>query len=186
MAGPARSASPETFDAEVSFTPMAHYRAACRLHARERRPDVSLRSTPPLKTPLRLSADLTGPNWLTLRGVFEHAKRTGSGFDEQVLDDIGEQMSLRQFDISDRTSESLLGDRHGHAAAVSCRSTAACRSATTTARARLRRALSDDNDAYSIGVDYVPRDAVSLGAVLHVREVRNAAEVAAGESRRAV
>src|SRR4029079_8830709 len=54
---------------------------------------------------LRLSADATGMRWLTLRGVYEHAKRVGSGFDEQTLDDIGEQVSLRQFDISDRNSD---------------------------------------------------------------------------------
>lgn len=52
---------------------------------------------------LHLSADLTGTNWLTLRGVYEHTKRTGSGLDDQVLDDIGEQVSLRQFDMSPRT-----------------------------------------------------------------------------------
>src|SRR4029077_14459545 len=54
---------------------------------------------------LRLSADLSGISWLMLRGVYEHAKRVGSGFDEQAFDDIGEQVSLRQFDISDRTAD---------------------------------------------------------------------------------
>ena len=40
----------------------------------------------------------------TLRGVYEYSKRTGSGLDEQSLDDLGEQTSLRQFDISDFTA----------------------------------------------------------------------------------
>ena len=53
---------------------------------------------------LRVSADATGLSWLTLRAVYERAKRVGSGLDEQALDDIGEQVSLRQFDISDRAA----------------------------------------------------------------------------------
>ena len=36
--------------------------------------------------------------------MYEYTKRTGSGLDEQSLDDIGEQTSLRQFDISDFTA----------------------------------------------------------------------------------
>ena len=53
----------------------------------------------------RVSADLTGISWLSIRAVYEHGKRVGSGFDEQALDDIGEQVSLRQFDISNRDTD---------------------------------------------------------------------------------
>ena len=51
----------------------------------------------------RASIDSTGNHIVTLRGVYEHSTRTGAGLDEEVLDDIGEQISLRQFDISNRT-----------------------------------------------------------------------------------
>lgn len=51
---------------------------------------------------LRASIDSTGNHIVTVRGVYEHSLRTGSGLDEEVLDEIGEQVSLRQFDISDR------------------------------------------------------------------------------------
>lgn len=51
---------------------------------------------------IRASIDSTRNNYVSVRGVYEHSKRTGSGLDEEVLDDIGEQISLRQFDISDR------------------------------------------------------------------------------------
>lgn len=51
---------------------------------------------------IRASVDSTRNNYVSVRGVYEHSKRTGSGLDEEVLDDIGEQISLRQFDISDR------------------------------------------------------------------------------------
>lgn len=51
---------------------------------------------------LRLSMDTTGLSWMTVRALYEHANRTGEGLDEEVLGDIGEQISLRQYDISDR------------------------------------------------------------------------------------
>jgi MtrB/PioB family decaheme-associated outer membrane protein len=51
---------------------------------------------------IRASIDSMGSRWVTVRGVYERGVRTGSGLDEEVLDEIGEQISLRQFDISDR------------------------------------------------------------------------------------
>jgi MtrB/PioB family decaheme-associated outer membrane protein len=51
----------------------------------------------------RVSYDLMSLSYLTVRAQYLHAKRTGTGLDEEVLIDIGEQSSLRQFDISDRT-----------------------------------------------------------------------------------
>ena len=54
---------------------------------------------------VRVSIDSTGNQYATVRGVYEHGVRTGSGLDEEVLDEVGEQLSLRQFDISDRTRD---------------------------------------------------------------------------------
>lgn len=54
---------------------------------------------------LRASIDSTGNNYVSVRGLYEHGTRTGSGLDEEVLDEIGEQVSLRQFDISDRNRD---------------------------------------------------------------------------------
>src|SRR5206468_10452047 len=53
----------------------------------------------------RTSVDLTGLAWLTVRGVFEHSKRRGSAVDGLELLAIGEQPTLRQFDISDRDQD---------------------------------------------------------------------------------
>jgi MtrB/PioB family decaheme-associated outer membrane protein len=50
----------------------------------------------------RASADLTGTRYVTVRGLFEHSQRTGSGFDEALLEDVGEQPEMRHFDIADR------------------------------------------------------------------------------------
>ena len=51
---------------------------------------------------VRASIDSTGLSWGSIRLQYDHSERTGEGFDEEVLDEIGEQVSLRQFDISDR------------------------------------------------------------------------------------
>ena len=54
---------------------------------------------------VRASIDSVGSSLVTVRGVYEKGIRTGAGLDEEVLDDIGEQISLRQFDISNRNRD---------------------------------------------------------------------------------
>jgi MtrB/PioB family decaheme-associated outer membrane protein len=54
---------------------------------------------------VRASIDSTALAWGSLRLQYDRSVRTGQGLDEQVLSDIGEQVSLRQFDISDRTRD---------------------------------------------------------------------------------
>lgn len=56
---------------------------------------------------VRASIDTTGLAWLTVRGQYEHARRTGEGLDEIAFSAINEQLSLRQFDISDRVRDRL-------------------------------------------------------------------------------
>ena len=56
---------------------------------------------------LRASVDSTGLSLVSVRGLYEYSKRTGEGFDEEAFSDIGEQSSLRQFDISDRNRQRL-------------------------------------------------------------------------------
>ena len=152
----------KTFDAEVSLTPL-RYSAFRAGYTREQVNQTFRSFDTTTEDTLRLSADLSGVSWLMLRGVYEHAKRVGSGFDEQALDDIGEQISLRQFDISDRT-----GDRVSLIAQVMPVS-AVSLNGTVSAGNEDRGATvfglrSNDNRAYSIGADYVPTKAVSLGA----------------------
>lgn len=54
---------------------------------------------------VRASIDASSLPWGSLRFQLDRSVRTGAGLDEQVLSDIGEQVSLRQFDISDRTRD---------------------------------------------------------------------------------
>lgn len=51
---------------------------------------------------LRVGYDWTSNPFVTVRAHYLHANRTGTGLDEEVNSDIGEQVSLRQFDISER------------------------------------------------------------------------------------
>ncbi len=152
----------KTFDAEASFTPLRY--SAFRVgYTRE---DISqtFRSFDSTnEDTVRLSADLSGVNWLMLRAVYEHANRVGQGFDQEALDDIGEQISLRQFDISDRTSNrtSLIAQL----TPVSAFSINGTVSAGNEDRGATVFGLrSNDNRAYSLGFDYVPTPSISLGA----------------------
>jgi len=152
----------KTFDAEVSLTPLRY--SAFRFGYTRESIEQTFRSfDTTTEDVVRVSADATGLNWLMLRAVYEYGKRTGSGFDEQTLDDIGEQVSLRQFDISDRTSNrvSLIAQ----VTPVSAFAINATASAGNEDRGATVFGLrSNDNRAYSLGFDYEPMSSVSLGA----------------------
>ena len=153
-----------TFDADASLTPSRY--AAFRVgYTREQiNQTVRIFDTTTEDT-VRVSTDATGLGWLTVRAVYEHAKRVGSGFDEQVLDDIGEQVSLRQFDISDRNSNRF-------SAIIQVMPLSALSALSFTGTGSVGREdrpgsvfglRSNNNHTYSLGVDYVPRDEISLG-----------------------
>lgn len=54
---------------------------------------------------VRASVDSAGLTWGSVRFQYDRSERTGEGFDEEALSEIGEQVSLRQFDIADRTRD---------------------------------------------------------------------------------
>jgi MtrB/PioB family decaheme-associated outer membrane protein len=58
---------------------------------------------------LRLSADAVGSQWVTFRAQYELADRTGSGLDEALLVQIGEQPALRHFDQANRSRNRFTG-----------------------------------------------------------------------------
>lgn len=92
------------FDADTSYTPLRFvaFRGGYgyeRDHRTFRFLDKTIEQT------VRASVDSSGLSWGTVRVQYDHSVRTGKGFDEEVLSEIGEQVSLRQFDISDRTKD---------------------------------------------------------------------------------
>ena len=58
---------------------------------------------------LRLAADAVGSQWVTFRAKYEYADRSGSGLNEDLLVQIGEQPAMRHFDIANRTRNRFTG-----------------------------------------------------------------------------
>ena len=56
-----------------------------------------------------LTADAVGSQWLTFRARYEVAGKTGSGLDEALLVQIGEQPALRHYDIANRGRQRFTG-----------------------------------------------------------------------------
>ena len=151
-----------TFDADVSATPMRH--AAFGVgYTREQIKQTFRSFDTTSEDAVRASADVTGLNWVTARLLYEHRRRVGSGFDEQALDDIGEQVSLRQFDISNRDADRLSGILQ--LTPWSALSFNATTSIGREDRSKTAFGLrSNHNRTYSVGADYVPGATLSLGA----------------------
>ena len=152
----------KTFDADASLTPFK-YTAFRAGYTREQVDETFRTFDTTTQDTVRLSVDASGINWLMLRGVYEHSKRTGSGLDEQTLDDIGEQVSLRQFDISDFTS-----NRTSIVAQVTPVSSFSLNGSASFGNedrpGDVFGLRSNDNQSYELGLDYVPRKSVSMGA----------------------
>lgn len=89
------------FDADASFTPIPY--TALKIGYGLEDVKRTFRFVDDTKEhTLRTALDTTGSQYVSFRLAYEHSKRTGTGLDEEALDGIGEQVSLRQFDISDR------------------------------------------------------------------------------------
>jgi len=111
---------------------------------------------------VRASLDATG-GWLTVRAVVERAARTGSGFDEEPLEEIGEQPAMRHYDIADRDRTrvtALVQVAPVPAVGVSA-SVAAGKDDYENSGFGLR---DNQNRAYSVSLDLAPSDQVSAGA----------------------
>jgi hypothetical protein len=50
----------------------------------------------------RVEIDSTGSQFVTLRTKYEHSNRKGSGFDEELLAEVGEQPGTRHYDVANR------------------------------------------------------------------------------------
>jgi MtrB/PioB family decaheme-associated outer membrane protein len=50
----------------------------------------------------RVTADAFGNRFVSVRGKYEYSERRGSGFEEHLLEEVGEQPEMRHYDIADR------------------------------------------------------------------------------------
>ena len=150
-----------TFDADASYSPVSYIglRAGYTRQQNDRTFRIVEQTTEDIG---RLSIDLTGVSWVTLRGVYEHGKLRGTPANEAELASIGEQPSLRQFDISDR-------DRDRFSAIVYLMPASFLSFSGTAGIGRenypgTNFGLRDnDNNVYSVGMNYVPSDKVNFG-----------------------
>jgi MtrB/PioB family decaheme-associated outer membrane protein len=110
----------------------------------------------------RVSIDSAGLGWGSVRLQYDHSVRTGEGLDEEVFGEIGEQVALRQFDISDRTRDRvsaivqvLPSDLVGVNASL-----ALGRDERPDAAFGLRE---NDLTAFTLGIDVTPTDQAIVG-----------------------
>ena len=148
-------------DVDASFTPFRF--AALRVgYGREEDHRTFRFLEETTEQTVRASVDSAGFAWGWLRLQYDHAVRTGEGLDEQALSDIGEQVSLRQFDISDRTRDRVTAILQ----MVPAASIGVSLSVTLGQEDRPDAAFGlQDNDlrAYTVGLDVVPGDRISGG-----------------------
>jgi MtrB/PioB family decaheme-associated outer membrane protein len=162
----------DNFDADASFTPIP-FTALRAGYSREEinRTHRFLEKT--TENTLRGTVDFTGNAVVSVRAIYEHSKRTGTGLDEQVLDDIGEQITLRQFDISDR-------DRNRISAVIQLTPIQKFGITASIAGGNEHRpgavfGLTDNvNRAYAVSVDAVPSDGTTFGVSYGYENYRTA------------
>jgi MtrB/PioB family decaheme-associated outer membrane protein len=148
-------------DVDASFTPLTF--AAFRVGYGVEHDDRTFRYFEQTSEHvLRASIDSTALAWGSLRLQYDYSVRTGDGLDEQALSDIGEQVSLRQFDISNRT-------RNRVTALVQVVPMAVIGFNGSVGIGQEQRPDSafglQDNDlrSFTAGVDVTPREEVSFG-----------------------
>jgi MtrB/PioB family decaheme-associated outer membrane protein len=150
------------FDIDASVTPYRH--VALRVGYGRENDDRSYRYLEETtEDVVRASIDATGFVWGSVRLQYDHSERRGEGFDEEVLDDIGEQISLRQFDISDRNRDRV-------SAIVQVLPWDAVGVNVTASVGQDERPdavfglQNNDLRSITVGVDLAPRDTVVFGA----------------------
>jgi MtrB/PioB family decaheme-associated outer membrane protein len=150
-----------TFDGDVSVTPFKYIgvRGGYTRQNIDRTFRIVERTT---EDTYRASADATGLKWVTVRSVYEHSERTGTPVDPLELLAIGEQPTLRQFDIADRNK-----DRFSTTVQVTPISILSFNATTAIGKENYPGAnfglRNNDNWVYEAGFDVVPSDAVTFG-----------------------
>ena len=99
----------QNLDLDASFTPF-DYLAFGVGYGREQGDRTYRIFEETVDDTFRVTADSTGNQYYSIRAKYEFSSRTGSGFEEHLLDEVGEQPETRHFDIAnrDRTRASIL------------------------------------------------------------------------------
>jgi MtrB/PioB family decaheme-associated outer membrane protein len=110
----------------------------------------------------RVSADSTGNQYVTVRAKYEYSKREGSGFEEHLLEEVGEQPDTRHFDVANRKR-----GRFTTSVVVTPVDTFAINAAVSRGKDDYYETgfglRDNENTAFSLGFDVTPTDMVSFG-----------------------
>jgi MtrB/PioB family decaheme-associated outer membrane protein len=152
----------DNLDVDASFTPRSVPFTAFRAgYAREEIDRTHRYVETTRENTLRGSVDFSGNPYVSLRAGVERSVRTGTGLDEEVLDDIGEQATLRQFDISNRNRNRVSAILQ--ATPIQQLGLSATIATGSDHRPDAAFGLQHlDNRTYAFGADYVPMEGTSL------------------------
>ena len=150
-----------TLDLDASFSPTRYFALDAGLSSEKT--DRTFRIFEKTdETTFRVGMDSTGNQYVTLRAKFEHSRRTGSGLDEALLEEVGEQPDMRHFDIANRNR-----DRFTATLSITPTSIFDLNASVSTGKddyGDTGFGLRDNtNDAWSVGFDVVPTEMVNFG-----------------------
>lgn len=155
------SSTRQTFEADASFTP-APFTALRVGYGREAVDRTARIFETTADNVLRASVDSTFKGWITLRAIAERSARTGSGLDEEELEEMGEKPELRHYDIADRDRNRITG-----LVQLTPWSTLGVSFAAASGKDDYRNSgfglRSNDNRTYTLTADYTPRDEIAVG-----------------------
>lgn len=162
----ALSSTRQNLDLDASFTPLPF--TALRVGYGREQVDRAFRIfETTTDNVVRASVDASA-RVVTVRALVEHAVRRGSGFDEELLREVGEQPALRHLDVADRDRNRVTGLVQLTPASFLGLSASASvgKDDYTNSGFGLR---DNENRAYTFTADLTPREEVAIG-ISYTRE----------------
>jgi MtrB/PioB family decaheme-associated outer membrane protein len=148
-------------DLDASFTPIEYFAFGVGYARRDDRRTFRIFEDTSENT-FRVSVDSTGNAYYTVRVKYEFSNRDGSGFEPELLEEVGEQPDMRHFDIANRDRS-----RVTTMLTVTPVSWLSLNGSVATGDDDYKDTgfgLRDNkNRAYGAGLDVSPRDTVTLG-----------------------
>lgn len=112
----------------------------------------------------RVSVDTMGNRWVTVRALFEDARRNGTRVHEALLEEFGEQPGMRHYDVADRDRQRVTFLFTANPVEYLGFNASAGVGREDYAESEFGL-QSFDTDQYSVGMDVVPNDRVGVSLV---------------------
>ena len=151
-----------TVDLEASYSPFRYISVGAGF-AREDQDRTFRIFENTSENTFRVTADSTGNRWVTFRTKYEVGKRTGSGFDLHLLEEVGEQPGMRHYDLAERERKRFLATLS--VTPLSFLSVFASAGSGNDDYTETEFGLLDsDTKNWGVGFDLTPRDNITVGA----------------------